>query len=202
VSNTPFTKFNKEIIFFCSPPRPDILSLSRAKIDNNLYQSYHTDDLRRKLFFRTNFGSNAGTFGFQGSYQGITASNLFDGITTGEIYLIKAECEARVGNVAKAMSDLNALMIKRWNNQVPYPEISANNSTEALNKVLTERRKELIYRGLRWSDLRRFNLEGANTTLTRVLNNQTYSLPPNDPRWVALIPLEVITRSGISQNKR
>jgi hypothetical protein len=60
----------------------------------------------------------------------------------------------------------------------------------------------LLFRNLRWSDLRRFNLEGANITLKRIINGTSYTLPPNDLRWVLLIPDLETSRSGIPQNPR
>jgi len=70
-----------------------------------------------------------------------------------------------------------------------------------LNKILTERRKELLMRGLRWTDLRRLNKETAfATTLSRIVNGTTYTLPPNDPGYVFRIPLSVINFTGIEQN--
>jgi len=170
-------------------------------VDISLYNSYATDDLRKAIFFRNN---GNGTYSFKGHYSGTTGvlAKSFGGTSTNEIYLIRAECFARTGNVPAAMADLNTLMMKRWKNTVPYPTITATNAAEALQKILTERRKELIYRGLRWQDLRRFNLENANITLTRVIAGQTYTLPPNDPRYVLPIPLNIIQITGIQQNPR
>ncbi|SEM08104.1 hypothetical protein SAMN05216436_101351 [bacterium A37T11] len=55
-------------------------------------------------------------------------------------------------------------------------------------------------RGLRWMDIKRLNKEGANITLTRNLNGQIYTLPPNDPRFALPIPEDVIDLSGMQQN--
>ncbi len=74
---------------------------------------------------------------------------------------------------------------------MPYSVLIAIDAEEAKVKVLQERRKELIFRGTRWSDLRRLNLEGAGIGLNRIINGVTYTLPPNDARWVMLIPREV-----------
>ena len=73
----------------------------------------------------------------------------------------------------------------------------------ALAKVLTERRKELLMRGLRWTDLRRLNRDSRfAVTLSRTVQGQEYLLPPGDPRYTLLIPNEVIVNSGIAQNSR
>lgn len=198
-SSNPFQRFNAEVISynFLDPdlPRPNGL------IDSTLYNLYDSNDLRKIVFFRANTGSLSGTYVYKGSYEGSINNVLFDGITTGEMYLIRAECKARFGDINGAMSDLNTLMRKRWKSGT-FNDYTASTPDEAKNIILTERRKELIYRGLRWSDLRRLNLEGANITLKRVINGVTYTLPPNDLRWVLLIPQKVIDLTGMQQNPR
>jgi len=193
-SNTPFVQFNKEVIFESTLAAPGILTNSRAKIDSNLYLSYADDDLRKTAFFKNN---NNGTYGFKGNYS----NGLFDGLSVNEMYLMRAECAARSGDIVAAMNDLNTLLVKRWKTSkfVPY---TAANKAEALNKVLTERRKELLMRGLRWIDLKRLNKEGANITLRRIVNGQTYTLLPNNLRYALPIPEDVIALSGMEQNPR
>jgi starch-binding outer membrane protein, SusD/RagB family len=68
--------------------------------------------------------------------------------------------------------------------------------------IEAERKKELVWRGLRWGDLKRYNKEGQNITLTRLLNGQTITLAPNDLRYVLPIPQYEINLSGIAQNPR
>jgi starch-binding outer membrane protein, SusD/RagB family len=189
-------RFNPEVIFHTIMNAPIILSLGNAIADSNLYNLYEVDDKRRSAFFFNLSGQR-----FVGSYN--QNSIFFSGLATDEIYLIRAECYARSGNKDAALTDLNMLMIKRWKNNgtwVPFTAIDAN---DALGKILTERRKELCFRGIRWSDLRRLNKEQRfAVTLTRVVNAKIYTLPPNDPRYVLPIPPDVILLSGIQQNPR
>jgi starch-binding outer membrane protein, SusD/RagB family len=201
VGSTPITYYNEEVIFHSFCANGIILGRTRARIDSSLYNSYATDDLRKKVFFSANTGPNAGSYSFRGSYFGVTVDRVFDGLTTDELYLIRAESSARAGNTSAAMDDLNALMIMRWKDGSFSPLI-AGDASEALLMVLTERRKELVYRGIRWSDIRRLNLESNNITLKRVVDGITYELPPNDLRTVMLIPWDEINRSGIAQNPR
>jgi len=78
-----------------------------------------------------------------------------------------------------------------------------SNHAAALEVILRERRKELIFRGLRWYDLKRLNLSAAtSTTLSRTVAGQTYSLLPNSNAYVFPIPLDVIERGGLEQNPR
>jgi len=52
-------------------------------------------------------------------------------------------------------------------------------------------------------DLRRLNKDVRFAkTLTRAINGQTYTLSPNDPKYVMPIPIQEINTSGIAQNPR
>ncbi len=166
-------------------------------VSTDLYNSYKPDDLRRTAFFSTN--SNGVIF--KGNYSG--TGGVFSGLALDEVYLTRGECQARLGNTQLAMSDLNALMRNRWNNKVPFPIFQAADAKDALRQILTERRKELVYRNTRWSDLRRLNLENEfAVTLTRNVNNVVHTLVPNSGRYVFQIPQVEIAASGIEQNER
>lgn len=201
------TRFNPEELFHTimvnepelSPGFPPYLPIT-AKIDTDLVASYDSNDLRKQLFF----GSDGnGAYAFIGNYEPALASaTYFDGLAVDEVYLTRAECYARAGNTNAAMSDLNTLLVKRWMNGT-YTDMTASSADDALSKVLTERRKELVMRGLRWTDLRRLNLDSKfAVTLTRKEKGVTYTLPPNDPRYTLLIPQPAVTYSGITQNSR
>jgi tetratricopeptide (TPR) repeat protein len=195
-STAPVPLFNNEDVFHEDLRLGQILLQKNLIVDSNLYQLYDSNDLRKYIFFM-NLSSN---ITFKGSYDGDFV--LFGGTATDEMYLIRAESYARKGNANSAMSDLNTLLAKRWATSAFIP-LTANTSDQALGIILQERRKELIFRGLRWTDLRRLNKDPRFAiTLTRVLNGQTYMLPPNDPRYVLPIPIQEIQLSGIQQNER
>lgn len=192
----PFTQYNSEVLFHCGQ-LPTILTNTRAKVDSVLYNSYTANDCRKTIFFKAN---TDGSYAFKGSYDG-GGGGLFTGMATDEVYLMRAECFARAGNKTAALADLNTLLSKRWKTGtfVPYTAIDA---ADALKKILTERRKELLMRCTRWMDIKRLNKEGAGITLIRFVNNQTYTLPPNNLRYALPIPAEVILMSGMPQNPR
>lgn len=203
----PFQQFNAEVIFASVLLKPLSLSQTAAKITKTtLYDLYEDNDIRKTIFFRTNTGTSTGTFAFKGSYEGSTLT-LFCGLATDEIYLIRSECFARAGKTAEALKDLNDLLRTRWKldsfGETTYTDYTAATAADALDIILTERKKELIFRGIRWTDLRRLNSEPKfAVTLTRTVNSVVYSLPPNDPRYTLLIPQEVINNTGIPQNER
>ncbi len=165
-------------------------------IDSTLFRSYGPEDLRPSVFFTTNV---LGQPIAKGSYNGTIYP--FSGLAIDEILLIRAECYARAGNAIAAMTDLNILLFNRWKTGSFQP-LTAAGPGEALALVLTERRKELLMRGLRWTDLRRLNKEGAGITLTRVLDGKVYQLAPGDPKYILPIPPDVIAGSGMQQNPR
>jgi hypothetical protein len=203
VSASPvFPLFNPEYIYYSRPYLfTAATSLLGAKIDSVLYKSYAANDLRKSLFFSTNAD---GSIAFRGSYEGqagVFASVPVDGICTDEMYLVRSECYARAGNKNAALDDLNALLIKRWKTNL-FMGVTATDAADALTKILAERRKELLFRSVRWTDIRRLNLEGANITLQRLINGVVYTLPPNDLRYVELIPVEVLNLAPLPQNPR
>ncbi len=192
----PLQKFNPEVIHESLIATPQIITNADARIDTNLYASYAANDLRKTIFFTQGSG---GSQVFRGSYEG--GGNLFSGIATDEVYLIRAECLARTGNVAGAMEALNTLLVNRFASGTFVPR-TATSGADALMQVLAERRKELIMRGLRWMDLKRLNLSGAGIALSRMVNGQTYTLPANDVRYALPIPDDIIQLSGMQQNPR
>ncbi|MGX5689456.1 RagB/SusD family nutrient uptake outer membrane protein [Arcticibacter tournemirensis] len=192
----PIAKANAEVVFDRAAAMPPPLNPSRAKVDSNLYALYPEGDLRKTVFFKRNTN---GTYAFKGSYLGTLG--VFSGIATDEMYLIRAEAYARAGQTEKALADLNTLLRKRWNRSL-FREVGAASSSEALQLILLERRKELLMRTLRWMDIKRLNREGAGISLSRKVNGQVYTLPANDLRFALPIPEDVIDLSGMQQNPR
>jgi len=192
----PFSQYNTEVLFQ-SAQLPPILANTRAKIDSALYASYAANDCRKTIFFKAN---TDGTWGFKGSYDG-SGGGLHTGIATDEVYLMRAECFARAGNTAAALTDLNTLLQMRMKTGTFIP-VTAGSPGQALFIILQERRKELLMRCTRWMDIKRLNKEGAGITLKRIVNNQVYTLPPNDLRYALAIPEYIIDITGMPQNPR
>lgn len=190
----PFSRFNKEVYFDNRIVQPNYVNSSRyyGRVDTILYNSYTEYDIRKAAFFQVEFPG----YSFKGSYQ---RTYPFVGLATDEVYLMQAECFARLGNKDAALAGLNTLMKTRWKDGFFTPFI-ASTPGEALSIILTERRKQLIFRNLRWMDIKRLNKEGANITLTRIINGHTYTLPPNDNRFALALPAVIINMTGMPQN--
>lgn len=201
ITNNPFTDTNDELIFFKSTVSYSTnvtFVNSHITISPTLLGLYNSNDLRFQIYF---LKKPTGAIVPKRNYDGGASVYPFTGLATDEVYLIKAECAARRNDISTAVTYLNNLLVKRYvmNTFVP---IVASSQADAINKILLERQKELVWRNIRWDDIKRFNKEGANIKLTRLLNGQTYTLPPNDPRYVFPIPDNEIQLSGIPQNIR
>jgi len=192
----PISQFNTEVVWEGLMQSPSLISMSNAKIDSALYLSYEASDLRKGIYFKSN---NDGTYAFKGSYDG--SASLFNGVAIDEMYLTRAESRVRGNNTAGAVSDLNTLLQKRYKTGT-YSNYAETDAAKVLQKILTERRKELVMRDLRWMDIKRLNKEGYTITLKRILNGITYELPPNDLRYALPIPEDVIALSGMQPNPR
>ena len=105
-NNFPFQNFNKEVLIYGIHQGLNPLAVdTRAKIVPELYDMYDENDLRKQLFFREN---TDGTFAYRGSYT--ESRGPFNGVTVSEIFLIKAECEARLSQTDASMTTLNHLL--------------------------------------------------------------------------------------------
>ena len=196
-ADAPIARFNDEVIFEAVSTNITPLSPAVCRIDTTLYNSYHINDLRKEVYF-----INTGYTSFKGDYRGRGSDNgnVFAGIVTDEMYLVSAESYARAGNTAKAMEMLNGLLVKRWRTGTFVP-LTAVDTNDALHKILTERRKELLFRGARWADLRRLKDDPQfSVTPVRVLDGQTFELLPNSPRYALQLPLSVIEMANMPQN--
>ncbi|MBS1503668.1 MAG: RagB/SusD family nutrient uptake outer membrane protein, partial [Bacteroidetes bacterium] len=195
----PYFYNNPEVLIY-SVISTGILANLYAVIDSSLYKSYDNNDLRKTLFFSGI--PNAYGPSFVGTYGGKNPYQLFSAPAVDELYLIKAECEARAGSTNQAMTDLNALLSKRWKTGT-FTNRTASSSSDALAQILTERRKELVMRGVRWSDLRRLNGDpNYSVTITRKYKGQLYNLTPGSNLYVWPIPQDEILYSGIPDNPR
>lgn len=193
--------FNPEVIYHDEMTNNESGSFttSYCLIDPELYNSFSDNDLRKTMFM--NVTSNNITF--RGNYNN-AMHLLFCGLATDEMYLTRAECYARRGDAASAMTDLNDLLRTRWKKDAGgatlYVNQTAADGNAALELILTERKKELMLRGLRWADLRRLNSTPATRiTLTRTIAGKTYTLEPDSYRYTFPLPTNVLELSGEDQ---
>lgn len=190
-----FDRFNPEVIFSAYGGIVPLTS-NNAKVDTILYNSYEDNDLRKKLFFQEN---SDGSHAFVGNY--FDQYTQFYGSATDEMYLTRSECEARQGHTDAALKDLNTLLEKRWKTGFYIPS-TKENTANVLSLILKERRKELLFRNIRWMDIKRLNKEGKNIVLNRHLDGKVYTLHPNSNEFALPLPKYIIDMTGMRQNPR
>lgn len=198
-SNFPFTRFNKEVIAHFQLTASSLFaSYGSVYVDTLLYASYSQNDLRKQAYFLSGTSSYAS---MKGNYFGQPpfGTFFFGGLATDEFYLVRAECLARMGKLIQAQADLNILLLKRYKTGTFQP-YALTDQQDVIKLILEERRKELILRGLRWIDIKRLNLEGANITVKRKIDGKEYVLPPNANRFALPLPIDIILETGMPQN--
>ena len=126
------------------------------------------------------------------------------GMTTAEMYLIKAECDARAGNTAAAAEDLKTLRRTRF-----YDRTAAENIGGSVQEVLDERFREMG-NFFRFYDIKRLNgAENAGIHITREILTDptdinsvtTLDIAPDDPRWALPFYRYEAERMGWEQNE-
>lgn len=197
-----YGKDNPEILFYVFSPGEGFDYAYKGDViqaNESLYSLYGNNDLRKEYFFDKDNTINK--INFVSSYTGLYYS--FGGLAINEILLIRAECLAREGRIDEALRDLNRLLVNRYK-EGTFIDYEINDQKELIKKILQERRKELANVGnIRWEDLRRLNLEEEyQITLHKVVNGETFTLSPNDKRYVLSIPQDEINFSKIEQNTR
>jgi len=125
------------------------------------------------------------------------------GLTTAEMYLIKAECLSRAGNTAEAANVLRALRRTRFTTTA-----AADNIGGSLHEVLDERAREMseIWR---FFDIKRLNgADKANIKIMRTIltnptdinSTQMLEVGPNDTRWAVPIDYQQMILMNWKQN--
>lgn len=113
------------------------------------------------------------------------------GLTTCEVYLIKAECQARLAqnnDYSEAMNTLNAVRITRIRPEV-YRPAEASTLEEALSQIRRTKDNELIFSIVPFADARRYNQEGTYArTLTKTYEEKEYTLSPTSHLWTMPFP--------------
>ncbi|MGN1255425.1 MAG: RagB/SusD family nutrient uptake outer membrane protein [Prevotella sp.] len=144
------------------------------------------------------------TVGADTYYQGLL-SGFFNkgGLTTTEMWLVKAECLARQGDVDGAMAIVNKVRAKHI---LPayYHDLTASTATEAVKAVMSVKSNALVQTIVPFMDRRRWNLDSNYAeTFTKTENGEACSLAPDSYMWVMPFPQGAISNPGngtITQN--
>lgn len=127
----------------------------------------------------------------------------YGGMTTVEVYLIKAECLAREGKIADAMDVLNTVRATRILTET-YADLSATTEEQAIEYIRRTKDNEMILSIVPFIDARRFNLDSKYArTMSKEVGGSTLSLSPASHLWTMAFPNGAVKNSGngtITQN--
>lgn len=127
----------------------------------------------------------------------------YGGMTTTEVYLIKAECLARSGQYAEAMDMVNSVRETRI---LPdhYQPFTATTEAEAMTHIIQTKGNEMIMTQVPFMDARRLNAEGKYpVTRSKVTDGITLTLSPTSHLWTMPFPQGAVKNPGngtITQN--
>ena len=154
------------------------------------------NDLRYKIFIGTFPGRN---------YFTIFSRIHHSGITTAEVWLMKAESALRKtqSDISEAIEALDYVRKHRYL-KTTYKPTEISDKKLLLTEILTERRRETIFTEMPFLDRKRLNADPeTERPMTRTLFGKSYTLPVGDPHYQLAIPLNVIDlNSQLIQNER
>jgi hypothetical protein len=187
--------FPEEVVFYALLNGNQAGTGYAGRLTQEMYDLYDVNDVRKRVCYT--YSPADQSISFRGGF----ANGLMTGITTSEMYLIRAECNARANKTTEAMADLNKEMKSRFYKN-KFTDLVATDADDALRKIITERRREFVRRGLRWSDLRRLNKDPRfQKTLTHTIGGKTYTLEPGSFKYTLPFPDDIITLNGMPQTK-
>lgn len=184
LQNYPVPRGNEEVIYHTlGPTYSGMTSSAETRIDTTLFNLYHENDLRRGIYF---FRRPQGQINFKGSFN--AGHQYFTGITVGEMLLIKAECSFRAGNIQEAENAINTLLESRFSKE-GIVRVNLDSMENPLGFLLDERKKELLFRGRRWADIKRLTGDtDVHLDVKRTLGDKVVSLPLDPMKLVIPVP--------------
>ena len=143
-----------QLYIFTSGPPP-----ARA-LSNELISSFESGDQRKEHWVGSvSDGSDTWYYAYKYKQNSNTGTSVEYSILfrLEELYLIRSEARARLGNITGSREDLNKIR-----NRAGLADTPADTEEELLNAILQERRVELfLEHGHRWFDLKRTNRTDA-----------------------------------------
>lgn len=179
-------------------------TLNELVITKQTVDLYQPSDLRLKFFSSTAYSGPAFP---NGLLRKIGPSNSQLGVVVPDIYLLRAECKARLNDLPGAKTDVETLRIKRMpRTSSDVPALIAAQQLPLLKFIFEERIREFAVTGYRWFDMRRLSVDPlfAGTTFTHTLYSETgtvantFTLRPE--RMVLRLPQKVMDENPDTQN--
>jgi hypothetical protein len=165
-----------------------------------------TSSDKRLNFFTAKPYLVATSYPMTGALRRNGPTSIQNGMTIPELYLLRAEVAARLGDTTTAIASLKTLRVKRMSatdaNAIPV----GMTQLQLIQFVLNERLREFAMQGYRWFDMRRLSVDPlfSSTTYTHKLYNTsgvlsaTYTLRPE--RLTLQLPTAVIDQNPGMEN--
>lgn len=196
-NNVPLRQDNPESVYIWHTPAREIMS-NKAYVSQDLVDLFDQENDRRFKLYVTEYFNNVKLDYF----LWIPAYVANIGIGTPEVYLTAAECNARLGNLDRAMELLNKLRENRYENYIP---LTASSQKEAIKLVLEERRRELMMiPGIRLGDIKRLSFDpDFKQSIVRTALGKNIEIKPNSNKLTLQIPKTVMDfNPDMEQNSR
>jgi hypothetical protein len=162
---------------------------------NPNYSLYDSTDLRLRLFSRTDFGGQA----VYPSWSRAAPYQVNYGPSMPNLYLMLAECKARIGDISGATADVVTLRAHRM--PVTDAAVSISNADSLVRFIVAERYREYALTGFNWFDVRRLWNDQlfAGKNYVHTDSAGTYTLTTD--RLVLKIPPKVLSYNpGMTDN--
>lgn len=179
-------------------------SANELVITKQTVDLYDASDLRLKFFSPTAF---FGPVYPNGLLRKIGPGNTQLGVLVPDLYLLRAECKARLNDLPGAKADVEALRIKRMpSTSSDVPAVIAGEQLPLIKFILEERIREFAMNGYRWFDMRRLSVDPlfSNSTFSHTVYSETgnvvstFRLKPE--RFVLRFPQKVMDENPGMQN--
>ncbi|WP_440135654.1 RagB/SusD family nutrient uptake outer membrane protein [Chitinophaga sancti] len=166
---------------------------------------YGTADFRLK-FYTSKTAGNV-NYPIPGVLRKKSFSAFQFGVVVPDLYLLRAECACRLGNLEAAKADVELLRSKRMNaTDALVPDSITAEKINLLKFILDERNREFAVMGYRWFDMRRLSVDPlfSSITYSHTLYNadgtsSTFTLRPE--RFVLQFPAKIMQQSpGLINN--
>ncbi|MEJ2884596.1 RagB/SusD family nutrient uptake outer membrane protein [Pedobacter sp. GR22-6] len=169
------------------------------------FDLYTASDKRLKSFSSVPY-QGTGTFPARLNRRtGPFGAQVSQGVNLADVELMKAECEARLGQLAESKATLLAFRLKRMSNtEAP---VNVAQKDDLIRFVIEERVREFALYGLRWFDMRRLSNDPLFQSATYKhivfdgstgLAKDTYTLEKD--RLTLRFPLNVMSANPGMQN--
>ena len=167
---------------------------------------YGPSDFRLKFFSTTPFfGSTAYPLGM---LRRVGPTSTQFGVVVPDLFLLRAECKARLNDLPGAQADVEALRVKRMPPaDATVPATIVSNQTALVKFILEERIREFAVQGFRWFDMRRLSVDPVYSSTVGNTHNvysssgsisNTYTLRAD--RFVLRLSQKVIDQNPGMQN--